>query len=77
MKVIAQRYFADALTERSYHAGDEVTGWDATRAAHYAFLGLVRVEDAPTPETTATPSETAPAVGPTETATPKGPTKKK
>lgn len=35
--------FADALTGKTFHPGDEVPGWDEVRAKHYEGRGLVRV----------------------------------
>lgn len=41
--VYALRHFECALTKRGYRPGDQVVGWTAERAQHYAGLGLVRI----------------------------------
>ena len=41
--VKANKLFSDARTGKTFHAGDEVTGWDEARAKHYEARGLVTV----------------------------------
>lgn len=39
--VVAAVFFVDALTGRSYSAGDVVVGWDDSRVDEYCKRGLV------------------------------------
>ena len=46
ISVKAKELFSDALTGKTFHPGDEVTGWDEDRARHYEGRGLVTVVEA-------------------------------
>lgn len=89
--VKATTLFVDARTGNTYQKGDVVEGWEEERAAHYASIGLVVIEqseDEPekddgqmtiddVPNEKDEKEEAAKKPGPSETKPKQGPSKKK